>query len=153
MYQLRIEDYLICENGNIINKRSGRILKTDPNAKGYLRVHIGGKKHFVHKLVAEKYVPNPFNKPQVNHINGIKTDNRAENLEWVTNQENRHHAVMNGLQLCGEKCNFSKLKEKDVIFIRNNKNLSFEEMAKMFNVTIGTIKSIINYETWKHLKS
>ena len=92
-----INDYEITKEGQIINKHNGHIVKPQPNSKGYLRVSIGGKLKFVHRLVAEKYIPNPENKPQVNHKNCIKIDNRVENLEWVTNQENRNHMVANGL--------------------------------------------------------
>lgn len=82
---LTIDDYEITRDGQVINKRTGRILKGQPNGKGYLRVSIGGKLQFVHRLVAIKYIPNPENKEQVNHIDGNKLNNCADNLEWVTN--------------------------------------------------------------------
>lgn len=99
------------------------------------------------------YVPNPLNKPHINHKNGIKTDNRAENLEWVTHKENIHHALNSGLIPTGERCSWSKLKEKDVIFIRTNKDLSKEELSKKFNVSKTTITDILKYRSWKNLKS
>ena len=145
-----LDDYEITREGQVINKHTGRALKPQPNDKGYGRVHIGRKFYFVHRLVAELYVPNPECKPQVNHINGDKTDNRSENLEWVTNKENRSHAVKSKLHLQGEDCPWHKLSVDDVTYIRDNpRGLMQKELAEMFGVKPSTISSIVTRRTWK----
>ena len=83
------------------NLRDGRILKATPDKKGYLRLRVtidGEKMSFkVHRLVAQAFIPNPKFKPQVNHIDGDKSNNCVSNLEWVSNKENAHHAIRIGL--------------------------------------------------------
>lgn len=66
--------------------------------QGYLKVTIGNKLRSIHRLVLQSFVPNPENKPCVNHKNGIKTDNRIENLEWCSIKENNIHAYSIGLK-------------------------------------------------------
>ncbi len=147
---LSLEDYEITKSGEVINKNTNRVLKPQLNGKGYYRVCIGGRLKFVHRLVAQKYVPNPNNKPQVNHKDGNKLNNCVDNLEWVDNIENRKHAVENGLHLYGEKCSYSKLNKQQVNFIRNHKEISNVELAWLFNVERSTISSVKNYRSWKN---
>ena len=145
-----VDDYDITYDGNIINKHNGHILKGQPNSKGYLRVTIGKKMMFVHRLVAEKWVPNPENKEQVNHKDGNKLNNCANNLEWVNNQENRSHAVDGFLHLQGEDCPWAKLNWEAVDYIRANPDhLLQRELAKKFGVARTTISGIQNYRIWK----
>lgn len=91
------ESYEISNQGRVRNIARGNVRKLTKNEKGYLRVNLNGKWLRVHRLVAIAFVPNPDNKPQVNHIDGDKANNRADNLEWVTNLENAAHAISNGL--------------------------------------------------------
>lgn len=149
--KLTIDDYEITRDGKIINKHTGHTLAPQPNGKGYLRVSIGKKLMFVHRLVAEKYIPNPENKPQVNHKDGNKLNNCVDNLEWVTNQENRNHAVDNDLQVTGERCSWAKLTEENVKEIRANPGYENEYWARKFKVSRGTINDVVNYRTWKHV--
>jgi hypothetical protein len=97
------DNYFIMNNGKVITKgfkKGGKsfFIKHQKDKNGYSTFHAGkdinGKrKHLkIHRLVAESFIPNPLNLPQVNHKNGIKTDNRVENLEWVTCSGNQLHA-------------------------------------------------------------
>lgn len=95
-----------------------KILKQSINRDGYFRVCLcinqTLKIFSVHRLVTDAFIPNPENKPQVNHINGIKTDNRVENLEWCTQSENQIHAYKTGLQKQTLKYNHPFLKTVSV---------------------------------------
>lgn len=83
-------NYSVSENGDVRNDKTGRILKLHKGTAGYYQVMLGGKTVplYVHRLVATAFLPNPDNLPQVDHINGDKTDNQKENLRWVSVSEN-----------------------------------------------------------------
>lgn len=96
--------YEVSNKGNVRNQK-GALLKPFPIHQGYLVVdlcHMGKKTHKrLNRLVAESFIPNPDKKTEVNHKNGNKMDNRAENLEWTTKSENMIHAYQTGLQKKG----------------------------------------------------
>jgi hypothetical protein len=97
----QIGNYIIYSDGKVFSLNTNKFLKPNKGEKGYLRVRLlfDGKyiNYRVHRLVAIAFLPKLEGKNQVNHINGIKDDNRLENLEWCNNQENQIHAHKNNL--------------------------------------------------------
>lgn len=162
--------YQVSTLGMMKSLRRNILLKLSMNNKGYLSVYLSKnrivKKYLVHRLVGFAFVPNPENKPQINHKNGIKTDNRVKNIEWRTCKENIHHAWATGLSkmserqkiktslsLRGSKSASSVLTESDIPKIRylKKEGKTNIEIGVLFNVHRRTIGSVIRKITWSHV--
>ena len=124
------------------NRGKGRL---NEGENKYVNVSIKEKTYQVHRLVALAWLPNLEDKPQVNHLNGIKNDNRVENLEWVTNEENRKHAIEACLpRKSGEKINEAQMKE--ITKLRFVHGMTLGNIAFLYGVTAETIRyRIIKY--------
>lgn len=122
----------------------------------YLCFEVNGKLLAVHRAVAMAWLPNPENKDEVNHINGDKSDNRHENLEWVTREENLSHALNTGLIRRGSNHQNSKLNEIQVSEIKLKLNEStyfgqLTDIAKEYGVSKHLILNIKKGRAWKHV--
>lgn len=151
MSRLRID-----KNGRPYTK-VGKVLK-DKDTNGYREVGLYKDSictYFkIHRLVAMAFIPNPDNKPCVNHKDGNKANNIKSNLEWVTYGENSIHAVDSGLYLhLGENSHYAKLTEADVLSICSeiDSGARNSELASKYNVHVETIRNIKVGNTWNHL--
>lgn len=151
----------ISRNGNPgLRIVGGLIKKPFISKKGYKIVTLErdgiGKSFLVHRLVAELFIPNPENKPCVNHKDGNKLNNDVDNLEWCTYSENADHAYKTGLSKVriGSEASYVILDELQVRCIKSllkDKFLTHKQIAGYFNVCRQTISSISRNKIWKHI--
>ena len=142
------ENYSVTEDGrvfsHIYNKFLKPFLRESTYEYFYVNLYKDGKKskHSIHRLVASAYIPNQHNKPQVNHINGKKLDNRLENLEWVTASENGIHAYKNGLSKVSDYHKKCLIERQNKIVLDTSNGVfceSAKEAAKYYNIKPTTL--------------
>jgi len=135
-----------------INKK--RILSQTLSKTEYYYVYLRNtslKRRSVHRLLAIHFIPNPNNYPEINHINGIRNDNRIENLEWCNHQQNILHArrvLKKGVGVNHYRAKFNTEQIKDIKEKHTYYSKSIADLAKEYSVTSSTIKRIIDNKSY-----
>lgn len=143
-----------------LQKAKGQIMKLQARKAGHLDVLL--KKNgveercWVHRLVANAFIPNPTSLPIVNHIDSNPKNNEISNLEWCTQKHNVNHCVKEGRfnPRTGETSPFNKLKTEEVIEMRErfaSSKVTYRQLAKDYKVCEGHVKNIITRKKWKHI--
>ena len=151
---IKIEEfnnYSISNLGNVKNDKTGRILKTYTKPSGYKQVQLGRKTIplYIHRLVAKAFIPNDDNKPQVNHKNGDKSDNRVENLEWVTASENDlAYGYTSRIENRKKKIIATNLDGREIIFNSRNETAKYFKCDKS-QIAYGRYYKKGNKKNWK----
>jgi len=151
---IKIEEfnnYSISNLGNVKNDKTGRILKTYTKPSGYKQVQLGRKTipQYIHRLVAKAFIPNDDNKPQVNHKNGDKSDNRVENLEWVTASENDlAYGYTSRIENRKKKIIATNLDGREIIFNSRNETAKYFKCDKS-QIAYGRYYKKGNKKNWK----
>ena len=140
------------------HRETPRIMTGAKTLSGYhfVKFTYNGKKPCPkrHRLVAEAFIPNPENKPEINHVDGNKDNNHVSNLEWCTGQENKDHAIKNGLTARGVRNCKSKITPKEVKEIRkmySTGDYYQKDIANVFGLKQSQVSKIILKHSWSHI--
>lgn len=155
--------YQVSNMGRVKSFHFKRNLILNPgNVNGYLEVSLykpkTNKKRLVHILVAKAFIANPENLPEVNHKDGNKSNNRVENLEWVTSSQNKFHAIKSKLNPSAGVTHYrAKFNAEEIKYIRKNykpcdKKFGGKALAEKFKVDTETIYKIVKYKTYKNIE-
>lgn len=149
--------YIIGDDGSVFNTKHGKLkkLKSVKQKNGYylIHFHLNGKSYYrwLHRVVAECYLENKENKPEVNHKDGNKSHNYVDNLEWVTSKENINHAFKTNLRGYGEKASNTVLTTKQVKTIcemLEDNQLTMHEIADFIGCTYSMVFMIKSKKCW-----
>ena len=156
-----IYNYQVSNYGRVKNKLTNKILNIATTKKRYCQttVSLGSRNNYkiirIHRAVAELFIPNPNNLPQVNHIDGDKTNNKVDNLEWCDNSHNVRHAYSQGLMIPtrGDLHGMAKLTAEEVNQIKKeykpySHDANMAKLAQKYNVSVGAISNIVTGKSW-----
>jgi hypothetical protein len=158
---IEYEGYFVSSLGEIMSKRrdkNGKLLRGEVTKDGYARVtimNISPNRFFIHRLVAESFIPNPENKPCVNHIDGNKLNNKISNLEWVTYSENTIHCIQNNLVKTSSGISHykSRFNEDQIREMRKRYNLGdrITDIGRDYEIDDSVAFNIIKKKTYKNV--
>jgi len=146
---------MVCVDGRIFSIKTSRERALWKTRHGYLQLAIGRTSYLAHRLVADVWVENKDNKPEVNHKNGIKHDNRSENLEWATRRENILHArdvLGSKFGLSGEQSPHTKIMESHILIFKNlwNEGYTHKEISRLTGFSLSSVQrrmGVIEYDS------
>jgi hypothetical protein len=145
--------YFITESGRVWSDKTKKFLSPWLDRKGYPAVTlcVDGKSSnkSIHRLVAIEFIPNPNNKPSVNHIDNNPKNTHVTNLEWCTQSENMQHAAKQGR--LSSSCRSAKIDESVAMELILRASEPVSDLAKEFNISPEIIRTLFRKETWKHL--
>jgi hypothetical protein len=148
--------YQISDQGRLRSVRTTINYLKPSKTGGYYFAHLtknNGKSvtQYIHRLVALFFIPNPLNKPEVNHLDGNKQNNNLENLEWATTKENINHSYLIGSSKVGEDRHLAKFKNEEVrqIKLKSEAGMKIKDIAKELNLQYKTVYAVVKKRSYK----